>query len=155
MLKHLWNGQQFVTRRAFTGEVFAEGDCLLNHLAILAGKRLPKEVRDGIAEAVRPDGRFVTACGPATESPHSPLYVPDGYWRGPIWGSETTLLVDGLARAGYGDQAREIARRYCEMCLESGFAENYDAQTGEPLRDKAYTWGSSAFLILAHEFLRE
>ncbi len=96
----------------------------------------------------------MTEHGPATESPHSPLYVPDGYRRGPIWGSETTLLADGLVRAGYTDQARQIARRYCEMCLACNtFAENYDALTGEPLRDKAYTWGSSAFLILAHELL--
>ena len=62
--------------------------------------------------------------------------------------------VDGLARARYRDQAREVARRYCDMCVKSGFAENFNALTGEPLRDKAYTWGSSAFLILAHEFLR-
>ncbi len=139
--------------KAFSGEVFPEGDSLLNHVAIVAGRRLPKAVRQKVAEALAPDGRFVTAFGPATESPRSPLYVPDGYWRGPIWGSSTVLVIDGLARAGF-PQAAEIARRYCEMCLESGFAENYNAETGEPLRDKAYTWGSSAYLILAHEFLR-
>jgi glycogen debranching enzyme len=154
MLEHLWNGEQFVTRRGFTGDIFPEGDSLLNYMAIVAGRRLPKAVRERMAGALKPGGRFVTDYGPATESPNSPLYVPDGYWRGPIWGSETVLLVDGLARAGYADQAREVARRYCDMCLGSGFAENYDATTGEPLRDKAYTWGSSAFLILAHEFSR-
>ncbi len=154
MVDRLWNGEQFVTRKAFTGEVFPEGDSLLNHVAIVAGKRLPKAVRQKVAEALAPDGRFVTAFGPATESPQSPLYVPDGYWRGPIWGSSTALVIDGLARAGFRPQAAEMARRYCDMCLKSGFAENYNAGTGEPLRDKAYTWGSSAYLILAHEFLR-
>ena len=154
MVERLWNGEQFVTRRAFSGAVFAEGDCLLNHMAIAAGKRLPKAVREKVAAALAPDGRFVTRYGPATENPRSPLYVPDGYWRGPIWGSETVLIVDGLARAGFKQQAREIARRYCEMCLKSGFAENYNADTGQPLRDKAYTWGSSAYIILAREFLR-
>ena len=154
MVERLWNGEQFVTRRAFSGEVFPKGDSLLNHVAIVAGKRLPKAVREKVAEALAPDGRFVTRYGPATESPQSPLYVPDGYWRGPIWGSSTVLVVDGLARAGFRPQAREVARRYCDMCLKSGFAENYNADTGEPLRDKAYTWGSSAYLILAHEFLR-
>jgi len=153
MVERLWNGEQFVTRKAFSGEVFPEGDSLLNHVAILAGKRLPKAVREKVAAALTPDGRFVTAHGPATESPQSPLYVPDGYWRGPIWGSSTVLVIDGLARAGFRQQAVEIARRYCDMCLKSGFAENYNADTGEPLRDKAYTWGSSAYLILAHEFL--
>ncbi|MGF1448402.1 MAG: amylo-alpha-1,6-glucosidase [Opitutales bacterium] len=155
-LEHLWTGNAFVSRGAFTGNVQGSGgDSLLNAMAIIGGEYLPKPVAKTLAEALQPDGRFITQFGPATESPHSPLYVPDGYWRGPIWGSETVLLVDGLARAGYREQATEIARRYCELCRRSlCFAENYNATTGEPLRDRAYTWGSSAFLILAHEFLR-
>jgi putative isomerase len=153
MVEVLWNGEQFVSRRAFTGEVFPEGDCLLNFLPVVLGRRLPKRLRDPLAAALRAGGRFLTEHGPATESPQSPLYVPDGYWRGPIWGPEVVLIADGLARGGYGVQAREIARRYCDMCVAGGFAENYDALTGEPLRDRAYTWGASAFLILAHELL--
>lgn len=154
MMALLWAGEQFVARKAFTGEHNPRGDCLLNYLPAVAGKRLPKSVRDKLASALKPGGRFLTDFGPATESPHSPLYVPDGYWRGPIWGSSTVLIADGLARCGHLELARQIARRYCDMCLRSNtFAENYDAITGAPLRDKAYTWGSSAYLILAHEFL--
>ncbi len=155
-LEHLWTGDGFVSRGAFSGEVQGiGGDSLLNAMAIIGGEYLPREIATSLAQALEPDGRFVTRFGPATESPQSPRYVADGYWRGPIWGSETVLLIDGLARAGWREQAAEIARRYCEMCRGSlCFAENYNATTGEPLRDRAYTWGSSAFLILAHEFLR-
>jgi len=39
------------------------------------------------------------------------------------------------------------------LTIQSGFAENYDALTGEARRDPAYTWTSSVFLILAHEYL--
>jgi putative isomerase len=154
MIEVLWDGGQFVSRRAFTGEVFPEGDSLINYLPIVMGRRLPKTIRDQVAAGLAPGGRFVRDFGPATESPDSPLYVPDGYWRGPIWGPEAVIVVDGLAQGGYKKQAAEIARRYSEMCRRSGFAENFNALTGEPLRDKAYTWGSSAFLTLAHEFLR-
>ena len=35
------------------------------------------------------------------------------------------------------------------MAEKSGFAENFDALTGEGLRDRAYTWTSSVWLILA------
>jgi putative isomerase len=62
-------------------------------------------------------------------------------------------VVDGLARAGYRHQAREIARRYCELCRSTRtFAENYSPVTGQSQCDPGYTWGASAFLILAHEF---
>jgi hypothetical protein len=50
--------------------------------------------------------------------------------------------------------AREIARRFCDLCVRSGFAENFDAVTGDPLCDKAYTWTSSIFAILARDYLR-
>lgn len=33
------------------------------------------------------------------------------------------------------------------------FAENYNAVTGEGLRDRAYTWTSSGVFILAEEYL--
>ncbi len=154
LIERLWNGEQFISRRAWDNTVFPpNGDCLINFVPIILGTRLPKRYRDTLAAALEPGGRFVTRYGPATESPSSPLYVPDGYWRGPIWPPEVVQIVDGLARGGYTAQAREIARRFCKMCLKSGFAENYNALTGEGLRDRAYTWGSSAFLILAHEIL--
>ncbi len=154
MVDKLWDGKQFRSRKAFTGECQLIGDSLMLCLPIVLGERLPKIQKDAIAAALAPDGRFVTAFGPATESPASPLYLDNGYWRGPIWGPTTVILCDGLARAGYREQAREIARRYCAMCrAHLTFAENFDPLTGKPLCDPGYTWGSSAYLILAHEFL--
>ncbi|NRA39292.1 MAG: hypothetical protein HRU15_14190, partial [Planctomycetes bacterium] len=86
MCNELWTGEQFLAKQAFTNARPTEGDCLLNHIPIILGKRLPKKYRDHLIEALKPDGRFITKNGPATESPQSPLYVADGYWRGPIWG---------------------------------------------------------------------
>ena len=40
-----------------------------------------------------------------------------------------------------------------EMVSSSGFAENFNAVTGEGLRDRSYTWTASAFLVMCHEFL--
>jgi glycogen debranching enzyme len=79
--------------------------------------------------------------------------MADGYWRGPIWAPSTLLLVEGLASCGEHDLARDLAQRFCELAPRSGFAENYDALTGDGLRDRAYTWTASVFLILGHEFL--
>jgi glycogen debranching enzyme len=154
MIDRLWTGEQFAARVAFSDEFAGVPGCTLNHMPIILGERLPEEYRRKVAAMLDPEGPHITENGPATERPDSECYVPDGYWRGPIWGSETVLLIDGLARSGYREQARQIARRYCDMCRRCGlFAENYNAVTGEPLRDPAYTWGSSAYLILAHELL--
>ena len=59
------------------------------------------------------------------------------------------LIEDGLRRAGYPDLADEISAPLPRPVRASGFAENFDARTGEGLRDRAYTWTASAYLILA------
>ena len=42
-----------------------------------------------------------------------------------------------------------------EMAQKSGMSENYDAQSGAALRDPAYTWTSSVYLLFAHKLWRE
>jgi putative isomerase len=37
------------------------------------------------------------------------------------------------------------------MAQKSGMSENYDAQSGAALRDPAYTWTSSVYLLFAHK----
>ena len=100
LVRHLWDGTQFRSRKAHAGSIPA-GDSLINFMPLLLGERLPEDMRSAMAAALEPGGRFVTNFGPATESPASPCYVPDGYWRGPIWGSETVLIADGLMRSGF------------------------------------------------------
>ncbi len=152
-IEGLWDEDagQFRAFQAFSGKREETGNSLLNHMIIVMGEHLPRPYRDKVAEFLRPDGPFVTEYGPATEAPESPKYLYSGYWRGAIWPSSSVLLIDGLWRGGYVDQAREISRRYCEMAKKTlTFAENYDPLSGDPLCDKAYTWGSSGFLILAN-----
>ncbi|MFW6066216.1 MAG: hypothetical protein ACOC9S_05295, partial [Planctomycetota bacterium] len=61
-------------------------------------------------------------------------------------------LAIGMA-IGEADFARDVARRFCRTCTCSGMAENFNALTGDGLRDRAYTWTSAVFLILASEYL--
>ena len=127
---------------------------MLTRLSLLLGSRLPEKARARMLAEVSSD-LFLTEWGLATESPKSAFYRDDGYWLGPIWAPETMIAVDALRTCGRPELAREVARRFCRMCAKGGFAENFDAKTGAPLRDKAYTWTASAFLVVAHELLEE
>jgi glycogen debranching enzyme len=154
LLAHSWRGDRFVAPRSGDHTVY-ESDTLFHFLPIVLGKRLPVAVREKLSAGLKEEGRFLTAHGLATESVQSPWYEADGYWRGPIWAPSTMLLIDGLAASGERPFASELARRFCDMAARSGMAENYDALTGEGLRDRAYTWTSSVFLVLAHEYLAQ
>ncbi|MEV1243305.1 amylo-alpha-1,6-glucosidase [Nonomuraea sp. NPDC050022] len=145
LLAELWDGERFVARGAHSRRTWSSSS-LLDLMPIVLGEELPRPVRAALAARIE---RHLTAFGPATELPASEHYQDDGYWRGPIWAPSTVLIEDGLRRAGFPDLADEISTRFRALCEKSGFAENFDARTGAGLRDRAYTWTASAYLILA------
>ncbi len=150
LVAELWTGEGFVARDVREGAPVARTS-LLPHLVIAAGDRLEPAVANAVADAIR---AHLTDWGPATERPDSAEYADDGYWRGPIWAPSTMLVEDGLRRAGHGQLADEVSRRFRRLCEKSGFAENFDARTGEGLRDRAYTWTAAVYLILARDAAR-
>ncbi|MFF7682151.1 amylo-alpha-1,6-glucosidase [Microbacterium sp. NPDC007973] len=149
-LAELWRGDGYVARGVADGED-VDRTSLLPLLAIAAGEHLPPAARDALSEGV---AAFLTQWGPATERPDSTRYESDGYWRGPIWAPSTMLLEDGLRRAGHPGVADDIAARFRRLCERGGFAENFDALTGEGLRDRAYTWTAAVYLVLVRDAVR-
>jgi glycogen debranching enzyme len=125
-------------------------------IPLLLGEALPADVRESLVEQFLSSG-LLTEHGVASESPASPSYEPDGYWRGPIWAPTTLLIADGLARCGRPDLTELIAQRFLANCDINGFAENYDAVTGRGLRDRAYSWSASVYNVFSEhsEIFRE
>ncbi|MFI1504667.1 amylo-alpha-1,6-glucosidase [Streptomyces sp. NPDC020597] len=150
LLDELWDGERFLSRPAHGGARTPSAS-LLDLMPIVLGDRLPAPVRDRLADRIE---AHLTAFGLATEHHGSPHYEPDGYWRGPVWAPATVLVEDGLRRAGHVRLADEISARFRALCETSGFAENFDALTGEGLRDRAYTWTASSYLLLARDHAR-
>jgi hypothetical protein len=137
----------FFARGALTG-ARSGGRSLLTLLPVLGADLLPSPLVDVLAAGVR---RHLTEWGLATEPVDSPDYESDGYWRGPIWAPSTLLVERGLRAAGETELADEVADRFLALCERSGFAENFDAVTGAGLRDRAYTWTASVYLVLARD----
>lgn len=152
IISSYWHSDHFVGLRSFDHSV-VESDSLLLYLPILLGKQLPESIRMKLIADLKQSGQFLTSNGLATERQSSPYYESDGYWRGPIWAPSTLMIVEGLESSGEREFARELKLRYCRMALKSGFSENYDAVSGQGLRDPAYTWSASVFLIFAHQLV--
>jgi glycogen debranching enzyme len=145
LLSTLWDGSRFVARDPRTGTTY-ESTSLLALMPVALGAGLPAEIRTSLAAALE---AHLTPHGLATEPVDSPLYEADGYWRGPIWAPATLLIEDGLRRGGHEDLADDIDSRFRRLCETSGFAENFNADTGAGLRDRAYTWTAAGYLVLA------
>ncbi|MGC8971226.1 MAG: amylo-alpha-1,6-glucosidase [bacterium] len=150
LLKHSLRDDRLVALQSGTHKQI-ESQSLLLFIPILLAKRLPQKVLENLISRLK-EGDMITKYGLATEGIKSPYYESDGYWRGPIWAPSTMLIIDGLKESGEEALAKDIALKFANLCSKSGFAENYDALTGEGLRDKAYTWTSSVFLALTYEY---
>ena len=148
----LWRKDHFVAIRASDGSAI-DSQSLILYIPIILGKRLPSDVRNKLIQGLTEPGRFRTAHGFATEPLTSKYYTTDGYWRGPIWAPATMLLAEGLESAGEHALAKKVREDFCQMAQQSGMYENFDAITGGGLRDPAYTWTSSVYLIFAHQLL--
>ncbi|MBY8871681.1 glycogen debranching protein [Micromonospora sp. PLK6-60] len=150
LLGELWTGERFTARDPWTGRT-RSSTSLLDLMPVVLGAELPAHVAATLARRVE---THLTEHGLATEPLDSPHHLADGYWRGPIWAPATVLVEDGLRRAGHTGLADEISRRFRILCERSGFAENFDAKTGAGLRDRAYTWTASGYLLLAGDHRR-
>ena len=147
LLLTLWTGETFGTCLAAQPDRLRTDESLIGFIPLLLGPRLPPDMASRLLG--RLGKGWITPWGPATERPTSPLYEPDGYWRGPIWAPTTMLLWDGLLRQDRPDLAADIARRFCRLCETGGMAENFDALTGAGLRDRAFAWTSAVYLIIS------
>ncbi|MEU5324517.1 trehalase family glycosidase [Streptomyces sp. NPDC021056] len=150
LLDQLWTEDRFVARSAGSAETWSSAS-LLDLMPIALGEHLPADIASTLADRIK---AHLTPYGLATEQPTSPHYLADGYWRGPIWAPATVLVEDGLRRAGHDRLADDISARFRALCETHGFAENFDALTGTGLRDRAYTWTASSYLLLAQAYAR-
>ena len=149
-LGELWDGERLAAR-SVSGQRRGSASSLLTAIPILAGGRLPTASVPALVAKVT---SHLTEFGLATELIDSAHYASDGYWRGPIWAPSTRLIEAGLRTVGEYALADEVSARFRRLCEQSGFAENFDAVTGEGLRDRAYTWTASVYLLMADDASR-
>ena len=152
MLAHFWNGERFVSKVNGTHEEITGTECLINYMPVVLGNLLPKEIAEKNVRMMLE--RNLTQWGLSTESPSSPYYETDGYFRGPIWAPITYMIIDGLRRMGHEKEAKEIAGRFVDMCAfrAKGNYETFDALTGEGQRAPGYTWTTSVYLELLWQY---
>lgn len=147
LLDELWDGECFRVKRVATGAT-RRSSSLLQLVPLTASRFLPKSVVDKMVADIP---KFLTPWGLASEPVDSPHYESDGYWRGPIWAPSTMIIESGIREAGHVALADDILHRFFALCEHGGFAENYDAVTGEGHRDLSHTWSSSIYLALRRE----
>jgi hypothetical protein len=81
----------------------------------------------------------------------APGFVPEGYWRGPIWININWLIYQGLSRYGYYDYAQKVRQAIIELPEKRGFFEYFHADTGHGHGTHDFSWTAALLLDLLYE----
>jgi hypothetical protein len=79
------------------------------------------------------------------------LFFPTRYWRGPVWININWLLMRGLQRYGYEEQAQHLRETIFSLCRDQGFYEYYDPTTGLGHGSDLFSWTAALLLDVVLE----
>ena len=79
------------------------------------------------------------------------LFFPTRYWRGPVWINMNWLLMRGLQRYGYEEQAQHLRETIFSLCRDQGFYEYYDPTTGLGHGSDLFSWTAALLLDVVLE----
>lgn len=90
--------------------------------------------------------------GPAYPVPSVPLdstnFKEKLYWQGPSWVNMNWLIIDGLKRYGFHDQAKRLRASTLAMVAKGGCYEYFDPLTGEPAGAANFSWTAALSIDL-------
>lgn len=141
-LKHYVNKFMWDDRSGFLYDRYGDGSlCRTKGIGAywaLQTDLLDRERLDRLVAHLADTAEFARPhCVPSISADHA-KYHPEGrYWQGGVWPCTNYMVVDGLWRKGYRDEARRIAenhyREVFEVWMRTGtFWEYYAPESSEP-----------------------
>lgn len=80
----------------------------------------------------------------------SEFFDSDRYWQGPSWLNTNWLIIDGLERYGFQEEADELRNRSLAMVEKSGPYEYFDPIDGHGLGAANFAWTAALAIDLIH-----
>ncbi|PWJ43128.1 MGH1-like glycoside hydrolase domain-containing protein [Sediminitomix flava] len=113
-----------------------------------------KEQAEKVKEIMLDSARFYTSLPfPTLSAAHKDFNPQRGYWRGPVWLDQAYFAIDGLAKYGYVQEAKEAAQKLVDNA--EGLAdtsvpihENYHPLSNKGLNAPHFSWSAAHILML-------
>jgi glycogen debranching enzyme len=78
-------------------------------------------------------------------------FSPEQYWRGPVWVNINWLLLRGLQRYGFDEQAEYLRRPTLDLVRSGGFHEYFHPTTGRGYGSHLFSWTAALLLDILLE----
>jgi hypothetical protein len=147
-LEQLWDdstGQYF--SRSFVSHKLIEEPTIATFLPLYAGT-ISKERAGRLVDLLKKPKDF-SASWPVPSVPLSSAYFdPYRYWQGPSWVNTNWLIIDGLKRNGFLEEAKILQERTLEMVRKSGMYEYFNPLNAKPAGAANFSWTAALTIDL-------
>ncbi len=79
---------------------------------------------------------------------NSARFKQHGYWQGPTWVNMNWLIIDGLERNGFTEQAEALKQSTLEMVQKSGLYEYFSPLDASPVGTNHFSWTAALTIDL-------
>jgi hypothetical protein len=83
--------------------------------------------------------------------PYGYGFSPVQYWRGPVWVNINWLLLRGLERYGFDEQAKRLRQTTLDLVQDGGFYEYFHPTTGDGHGSDFFSWTAALLLDILLE----
>lgn len=149
-LELLWNEshEQYFSRNFTTFEPIAEPS-VMTFLPLYAGtishKRASQLVE--LMQTKNWNTNFPLASVPK----NSHYFEPLRYWQGPTWINTNWLIIDGLERYGFTEQAGLLRQASIKLVANNGSYEYFSPIDGTPAGAHPFSWTAALTIDLLHQ----
>lgn len=79
---------------------------------------------------------------------NSAWFKPTGYWQGPTWININWMVIDGLKRYGFHEEAEWLISKTIKLVGQSGFYEYFSPLDGQPAGANKFSWTAALIIDL-------
>ena len=115
-------------------------------MPLYAGLLTPEEAKQLVAYLEDPKNGFATKYPIPSTATTEKAFDPNDYWRGPTWVNTNFMVMEGLLRYGYHDEAQSLYEKTVAMIRQNDgpmrFDEGYNPSTGKAVRQGQFGWST-------------
>ena len=150
-IDELWDdqhGQYF--SRSFVSHKLIEEETIATLIPLYSGG-ISKERATRLVDILRKKRRF-NLQWPVPSVPFtSPYFDPYKYWQGPTWINTNWLIVQGLKRYGFNEEAQKLAGQTIELVSKSGPNEYFNPLNGDAAGAENFSWTAALTIDLIND----
>jgi hypothetical protein len=148
VLEQLWDAYsgQYYSRNFITHKLI-KIPTIATLLPLYAGS-ITKERAAQLVALLKDEKQFGAAYPVPSVPLNSEWFKHHGYWQGPTWINTNWLLIDGLKRYGYKQEAVELTKTCLNLVTESGLSEYFSPLDGSPAGARNFSWTAALTIDL-------